>query len=87
MVPAAGPRAEPAVPAALVTDDSAADLAADSSVSIFSVSFNETYNEEQSAYLESLTRGYGTFYETPDASELPSILAEIAASIPISIVQ
>jgi len=65
----------------------AADLAADSSVSIFSVSFNETYNEEQSAYLESLTRGYGTFYETPDASELPSILAEIAASIPISIVQ
>ena len=65
----------------------AADLAADSSVSIFSVSFNETYNEDQSAYLESLTRGYGTFYETPDASELPSILAEIAASIPISIVQ
>ena len=64
-----------------------ADLAADASVSIFSVSFNETYNEEQSAYLESLTRGYGTFYETPDASELPSILADIAASIPISIVQ
>jgi hypothetical protein len=64
-----------------------ADRAADENISIFSVSFNETYNEEQSAYLESLTRGYGTFYETPDASELPNILAEIAASIPISIVQ
>ena len=64
-----------------------ADRAASENISIFSVSFNETYNEEQSAYLESLTRGYGTFYETPDASELPSILAEIAASIPISIVQ
>ena len=65
----------------------AADLAAEASISIFSVSFNETYNEEQSAYLELLTRGYGTFYETPDASELPSILAELAASIPVSIVQ
>ena len=64
-----------------------ADRAAEQSISIFSVSFNETYNEEQSIYLDSLTRGYGTFYETPDASELPTILAEIAASIPISIVQ
>ena len=66
---------------------SEADRAGEESISIFSVSFNETYNEEQSAYLESLTRGYGTFYETPDASELPNILADIAASIPISIVQ
>ena len=65
----------------------AANLAAENAVSIFSVSFNETFNEEQSAYLESLTRGYGTFYETPNAADLPSILAEIAASIPISIVQ
>ena len=64
-----------------------ADRAAAEKISLFSVSFNETYNEEQSAYLQSLTRGYGTFYETPDAAELPSILAEIAASIPISIVQ
>ena len=64
-----------------------ADRAAAQKISIFSVSFNETYNEDQSAYLQSLTRGYGTFYETPDASELPSILADIASSIPISIVQ
>ena len=64
-----------------------ADAAAAASISIFSVSFNETYNEDQSAYLESLSRGYGTFYETPDSSELPAILAEIANSIPISIVQ
>ena len=64
-----------------------ADRAAANNISIFSVSFNETFNEEQSEYLESLTRGYGTFYETPDAAELPNILADIAASIPISIVQ
>jgi hypothetical protein len=64
-----------------------ANTAAAASISIFSVSFNETYNEDQSAYLESLARGYGTFYETPNSSELPAILAEIANSIPISIVQ
>ena len=64
-----------------------ADRAAEERISIFSVSFNETFNEEQSAYLQSLTRGYGSFYETPDAAELPNILADIAASIPISIVQ
>ena len=64
-----------------------ANAAAESSISIFSVSFNETYNEEQSRYLESLVRGYGEGYETPNAEELPGILAEIAASIPVSIVQ
>jgi hypothetical protein len=64
-----------------------ADRAAEENISIFSVSFNDSYNADQSAYLESLTRGYGTFYETPDAEALPGILAEIAASIPISIVQ
>lgn len=64
-----------------------ADAAASQSISVFSVSFNDTYNESQSRYLESLTRGYGQFYETPNAEELPAILAEIAESIPVSIVQ
>lgn len=65
----------------------AADQAADEEVSIYSVSFNETYDATQSAYMESLTRGYGRFYETPDPSELEGILAEIAASIPIALVE
>ena len=52
-----------------------------------SVSMNETYDEEQSTYLQSLIRGYGAFYETPEATELPAILEQIAASIPISIVK
>lgn len=64
-----------------------ADEAADNGVSIFSVSFNDTYNATQSAYMESLIRGYGTFYETPDESELPEILVEIASKIPIALVQ
>jgi Flp pilus assembly protein TadG len=64
-----------------------ADRAEAENISIFSVSMNETADPEQSAYLESLIRGYGTFYETPDATELPIILEKIAAAIPISIVQ
>ena len=71
--------------AALGTEQ--ADAASAERISIFSVSFNDTYNETQSRYLESLTRGYGQFYETPNAEELPEILAEIANSIPVSIVQ
>ena len=82
------------VPEGTICDDEVADLgidqadaAAEERISIFSVSFNDTYNEDQSRYLESLTRGYGRFYETPNAEDLPDILAEIAASIPVSIVQ
>jgi hypothetical protein len=64
-----------------------ANAAAGENISIFAVSLNETSDPEQSAYLASLVRGYGQFYETPSATELPAILEEIAASIPISIVQ
>ena len=64
-----------------------ADLAATEKISIFTVSLNESYDPEQSAYLASLVRGYGQFYETPSAAALPEILEEIASSIPISIVQ
>jgi hypothetical protein len=65
----------------------AADYAADNNISIYSVSFNETYDADQSAYMESLTRGYGFFRETPDPEELPAILEDIAASIPIALVK
>ena len=65
----------------------AADQANDEDVSIYSVSFNETYDASQSAYMESLTRGYGRFYETPNPEDLEAILEEIAASIPIALVE
>lgn len=64
----------------------AADWAEENNISIFSVSFNETYSADQSAYMESLVRGYGAFYETPDPADLPAILEAIARSIPIALV-
>ncbi len=64
-----------------------ADWAEANGVSIFTVSFNETASPEQSAYMESLVRGYGQFFETPDPSELPAILETIASAIPIALVQ
>jgi hypothetical protein len=64
-----------------------ANQAAAENISIFAVSLNEAYDPDQSAYLASLVRGYGQFYETPDSTELPAILEEIAKSIPISIVR
>ena len=65
---------------------SMADLAEDEEMSVFSVSFNDPYDPVQSAYMESLIRGYGEFYETPDEEDLPLILEAIAESIPVAIV-
>ncbi|MCP4809422.1 MAG: TadE/TadG family protein [Proteobacteria bacterium] len=65
---------------------SMADVAEDNEMSIFSVSFNDPYDPVQSAYMESLIRGYGEFYETPDQEDLPLILEAIAESIPVAIV-
>ncbi len=65
----------------------AAARAAANNVSIFSVSFNESYNATQSAYLEGLVTGYGQFYETPDEHELPAILEAVASAIPIALVE
>ncbi len=65
----------------------AAARASANDISIFSVSFNESYNATQSAYLESLVTGYGQFYETPDENELPDILETVARNIPIALVE
>ena len=61
--------------------------ASDHNIHIFSVSFNETYNATQSAFLESLVSGIGNFYETPDEEDLPDILDTIARAIPVAIVE
>ncbi len=65
----------------------AADFAEENGISIYSISFNDTYNATQSAVMEALVRGHGQFYETPNPSELPKILEEIAQQIPIALVQ
>ena len=67
--------------------EEAADWAEDNGISIFSVSYNETYDAQQSALMEDLVRGHGSFYETPDADELTDILEDIATQIPIALVQ
>jgi len=66
---------------------SMADFADANSISIFTVSFNESENPEQTAYMESLVRGYGQAFETPDPAELPEILEAIASAIPIALVE
>lgn len=63
-----------------------ADAADDEGISIFTVSFNDPFDADQSAYTESLTRGFGEFYETPDSEELPQILVDIASKIPTAVV-
>jgi len=64
-----------------------ADYAYANDISVFSVSFNYPYNATQSAYMQALIRGYGTFYETPDQEELPGILESIASEIPVALVE
>ena len=63
-----------------------ADFAYANDISIFSVSFNYPHNATQSAYMEALIRGYGSFYETPDQEDLPGILEAIAEEIPVALV-
>jgi Flp pilus assembly protein TadG len=65
----------------------AATAADEEGISVYSVSYNETRDARQTALLESLVRGHGRFYETPDAAELPAILAEIANAIPTTLVR
>ena len=68
-----------------------ANEAEDLGYNIFSVSFNDSPSgpsrDAQSAYLNSLTTGFGEFYETPNSEDLPLILKRIGENIPIVIVQ
>lgn len=62
-----------------------ANAAAAQGISIFTVSLGAS--PSQSAYNASLARGIGTAYDTPDDTQLVSILAQIAGSIPIVMVK
>ena len=67
------------------------DLAESLDFSIFSVSFNDlppgAARDAQSRYLKGLVTGFGEFFETPNASDLPAIFKQIAENTPIVIVQ
>jgi hypothetical protein len=65
----------------------AAAAAGDADISIFSVSFNDPFVAAQSEYMDSMVRGFGEFYETPDSAELDEILVEIANKIPTAVVR
>lgn len=62
-----------------------ANAAANAGIHVFTVSLGS--NPEQTAYVASLARGIGTSYDTPNATELSAILARIAGTIPIALVQ
>ncbi len=62
-----------------------ADAAAAAGINIFAVSFGADAN--QAAYVASLARGIGTGYNTPDSTQLASILSEIAGNVPIALVR
>ncbi|HVY37708.1 MAG TPA: TadG family pilus assembly protein [Polyangia bacterium] len=62
-----------------------ADAAAAEGINIFGVSFGADPN--QAAYVASLARGIGTAYDTPDSTQLSSILTEIAGNVPIALVR
>ncbi|MCB9761911.1 MAG: hypothetical protein H6739_18935 [Alphaproteobacteria bacterium] len=63
-----------------------ADYAEANDISVYSVSLNKSYSASQTAFLESLVRGYGSFYEANTGNELAAILDEIAEDIPIALV-
>ncbi|HEX3697584.1 MAG TPA: TadG family pilus assembly protein [Polyangia bacterium] len=62
-----------------------ADLAASNNISIFTVLFGAS--PAGIAYGASLVRGFGQPYNTPDSTQLQSILLNIANQIPVSIVR
>jgi Flp pilus assembly protein TadG len=54
-------------------------------IDIFTVSFGASVS--QAVYNASLARGIGVAYNTPDATQLASILVQIAGTIPIALVR
>jgi hypothetical protein len=66
-----------------------ADEADAVNISIFVVSLNSdgVINPRQTQFCQSMIRGFGVFYETPDSDELRGILKQIAHTIPIALVR
>jgi len=63
----------------------ASDYAWDNGVHVWSVAYMNGGGDF--TFLQSLVRGYGVAFETPDPSELEDIMIEIAQSIPIVLVE
>jgi hypothetical protein len=80
-LPCCGEDTEPRKQAAV----DAADYAWANGIHVWSVVYNQGGGDF--SFLQSLTRGAGTAYETPDSEQLEAILLDIASSIPVVTVQ
>lgn len=56
-------------------------------INIYTVAYNPTSDSAQTLFMEGLVRGNGEFSESPDPSDLPLLLEQIADDIPIALVQ
>ena len=57
-------------------------------ISVFTVLYNQGHSQGASNFLSSLTRGEGTFHETPDPTRLTDLLETICnAQLPLRLVQ
>ena len=67
----------------------AADDAAAAGISIFTVYYagSSATPQEDATFLAGLTKGRGTFQQTPDASELSGLVWKICASLPLMLVE
>ena len=55
-------------------------------LSIFTVFYNQGNDSEASDFLAGLVRGDGIALETPDPSELPTLLSQICVALPVKLV-
>ena len=56
-------------------------------ISVFTVLYNENHSQGASNFLDSLTRGDGTFHETPDPQRLTDLLETVCnAQLPLRLV-
>lgn len=58
-----------------------ADEAADQDISVFSVFYDDADDDEAAEFLESMTRGIGTFHRTPDPKELGALLSDVCSAL------
>ena len=57
-----------------------ADAADAAGISIYTVFYDETNDDDAAAFFESLARGKGKSLRTPDSADLPQLLTEVCTS-------
>ncbi len=56
-------------------------------ISVYTVFYDENDNDSTAAFFEGLVRGDGLALRTPDAEDLPEMLFQICASLPLRLVK